>query len=146
MPRVTKLMRKGPKSQPQVDPNRERFLNSCELPEIPEIMLCIPEPKAVSVSFSSSPVLRSLCIIFHNLRLSVRMIKPTSYVNHPILVSNPDTRHRAVAPKSFSEMGTGTPSVVNIPQYSHCQLSQMEPSWAAVNHPQLQVDCSQADS
>ena len=37
-------------------------------------------------------------------------------------------------------------TVIILLQHSHCQISQSEPSQAPVDHPQLQVHCSQADS
>ena len=59
--------------------------------------------------------------------------------------SSPGPKTQSSWPKVKMWYGDSHPIVVNLPQCKHCQLSHTESSWAPVDNPQLQVDCSQAD-
>ena len=102
-------MRKRSRAELEMGTCGLRTLNTWDLPRVAEIMICTPEPRTASVSFSNPPALFSLCKTFHILEdcLSHELgCKP--YLPYSHLPPGFNPWPKAVAPKTNSGIATAS--------------------------------------
>ena len=88
----------------------------CELPKVPKIMLCTPEPRAASVSFSNPPALSSLCMTFHNMEMAWANSKVQILSKSSNPGFNPWPKTQSSCPQVKLWNGNGNPKCGQPPQ------------------------------